>query len=195
MPALQRGKSSEKGRESVPIPIGDCLVDGVAMVTGLGVPLLRRQLQQALRPHDNCPLRPRRPWVLRGPPGGQGKMQACHLGLWGGLCRQTATGGWEGLATCPANLQEVDPGYLPPLSPSLDPPQACTGPCTSTGGWSNTSHYLCSLTTKGHLVSTYCVLGTWCFPVLSFHPQKTLREGLNIVSPRAQRGNLPRPVG
>ena len=49
MPALQRGKSSEKGRESVPIPIIDCLVDAVAMVTGLGVPLLRRQLQQALQ--------------------------------------------------------------------------------------------------------------------------------------------------
>ena len=76
LPALQRGKSSEKGRESVPIPISDCLVDVVAMVTGLGVPLLRRKLQQALRPHDNCPLWPRRPWVLRDPPGGQGKMQA-----------------------------------------------------------------------------------------------------------------------
>ena len=188
MPALQRGKSSEKGRESVPIPISDCLVDAVAMVTGLGVPLLRRQLQQALHPHDNCPLRPRRPRVLRDPPGGQGKMQAWHLGLWGGLCRQTATGGWEGLATFPANLQGVDPGYLPPLSPSLDPPQACTGPCSSTGGWSNTSHYLlCSLTTKGHLVSTYCVLGTWCFPILSFHPQKNPKGGPQYSEPRGSK--------
>ena len=80
MPALQRGKSSEKGRESVPIPISDRLVDVVAMVTGLGVPLLSRQLQQALHPHDNCPLRPRRPRVLRDPPGGRAK---CRPGIWG----------------------------------------------------------------------------------------------------------------
>lgn len=88
----------------------------------------------------------------------------------------------------PSQLARGRARILASTQPLEDPPQACTGPCFSTGGWSNMSHYLlCSLTTKGHLVSTYCMLGTWCFSILSFHPQKYTKGGPQYSESRGSK--------
>lgn len=132
------------------------------MVAGLGVPLLRRQLSRPCIPMTTAPCSP----GSSGSSGtcggaGHGGMQAWPLGLWGGLCGQTAAGGWEGLAVGPAKLQGVDPGdsppptlcwiyprstlgLVPPLGPGATPVTIFSVPCLQEVSSLLSKHLLCA---------------------------------------------------